>query len=90
MLASAAPVTRCFGRSTNRPVPVGRSFLLRALMQRHPRPWLARHGCPVGRFRYLEVVYPCDMLNDAVSDVAGGKKAPASLYRGFKFALIIR
>jgi hypothetical protein len=47
MLASAAPVTRCFGRSTNRPViPGGRSFLLPALMhdpralpQRDPRPW---------------------------------------------------
>jgi hypothetical protein len=27
---------------------------LHALSQRDPRPWPARHGCPVGRFRHLE------------------------------------
>jgi hypothetical protein len=56
MLASAAPVTRFFGRSTNRPViPGGHSFQLpalmhdpRALSQGDARRWPARHGCPVG------------------------------------------
>jgi hypothetical protein len=52
-------------------------------MQRDPRPWLARHGCPVGRFRYLEVVYPCDMLNDAVAAVVPDVHAEGEVRLGF-------
>src|SRR6516164_8796155 len=40
-----------------------------ALPQRDARRWPARHRCPVGRFRHLEVVYPCDVLDDAVACV---------------------
>jgi hypothetical protein len=72
MLASSAPVTRCFGRSTNRPViPGERSFQLpalmhdpRALSQGDARRWPARHGCPVGRLCHLEVVHAGDVLDD--------------------------
>jgi hypothetical protein len=60
MLASTAPVTRCFGRSTNRLViPGERSFQLpalmhdpRALSQGDARRWPAQDGCLVGRSRH--------------------------------------
>jgi len=41
-----------------------------ALPQGDARPWPARHGCPVGRFRYLEIVHASNMLNDAVAGSA--------------------
>jgi hypothetical protein len=47
-----------------------------ALSQGDPRPWPARHGCPVGRFRHLEVVYPRDVLDNAVSGLRHGPKCP--------------
>jgi hypothetical protein len=41
----------------------------RALPQRNPRCRPARNGRPKGRFGYLEVVYPCDVFDDAVACV---------------------
>jgi hypothetical protein len=38
-----------------------------ALPQRDPRPWPARHGCPVSRLGHLEIIHASDVLDDAVA-----------------------
>jgi len=39
----------------------------RALPQRDRYGGLARNGCPVGRLRHREILYPSDMLDDVVA-----------------------
>jgi hypothetical protein len=39
----------------------------RALPQGDARRRPARHGCPVSRFRHLEIVHTGDMLDDAIA-----------------------
>jgi hypothetical protein len=57
-----------------------------AVSQGDARRWPARHGCPVSRLCHLEVVYPSDMLNDAVAcvvpDVHAEGKMRLGLHRG--------
>jgi len=53
------------------------------LPQRDARRWPARHGCPGGRLRHLEVVYPCDVLDDAVACVVPDVHAEGEVRLGF-------
>jgi hypothetical protein len=51
-----------------------------ALSQSDARRWPARHGCPVGRFRHLEVIHTGNVLDDAVAGVVPPRRsAPKSV-----------
>jgi hypothetical protein len=53
-----------------------------ALPQGDARPWPARHSCPVGRLCYFEVIYPCDVLDDAVACVVPDVRAKSEMRLG--------
>ena len=52
-------------------------------MGEDPRPWPARHGRPVGRFRHLEVIHASDVLDDAVACVVPNIDAKGEVGLGF-------
>jgi hypothetical protein len=52
-----------------------------ALPQGDARRWPARYGCPIGRLCYLEVVYPCDVLGDAVAYFVPAGRSVRNIWR---------
>ena len=62
---------------------VGAAANPKSLPHGDPRRWPARHGCPVGRLRHLEIVYTSDVFDDAVSDVVPDVYAEGEVGLGF-------
>jgi hypothetical protein len=54
-----------------------------ALPQDNARRWPARHGCPVSRFRHLEVVHASDVLDNAVAGIVPDVHAKGEVRLGF-------